>query len=230
MAQGKETVVIYKDWKNIFSKLSDEEAGKLIKHFFSYINDENPILENRLLDIVFEPIKMTLKRDLKHWELVKLKRSESGRLGGLESGKSRKQNEANEANACKTKQNEANEANACKTKQNEANEAVSVTDNVTVIDNDKIKKEKKSMPKKSASPTLFENPSTPYEKFNNWIINDYPNVSKLNSQMTENEMNLLLKKYGKERLYDILEQMENKKDLCKKYNSVYLTANNWLKR
>jgi hypothetical protein len=48
--------------------------------------------------------------------------------------------------------------------------------------------------------------------------------------MTEEQMNFLIAKYTKERFFDILLQMENKKDLNNKYTSVYLTANNWLKR
>lgn len=111
MADGKNTIVVYKDWKNIFEKLTDDEAGKLIKHLFRFVNDENPT-SDRLIELVFEPIKLTLKRDLKHWETVIEKRRESGKKGGIASGEVRKQNEANEANASIVKQNEANEADS----------------------------------------------------------------------------------------------------------------------
>lgn len=131
MADGKNSIIVYRDWKNIFDELSDEEAGKLIKHFFAYVNDLNPELEDKYLRMAFLPIKDALKRDLKHWESVKERRSESGRIGGLKSGESRS----------KSKQNEANEANASKTKQNEANEAVIVNDSVIVSDN--VNEEKK---------------------------------------------------------------------------------------
>ena len=92
-------------------KLTDDEAGKLIKHLFRFVNDENPT-SDRLIELVFEPIKLTLKRDLKHWETVIEKRRESGKKGGIASGEVRKQNEANEANASIVKQNEANEADS----------------------------------------------------------------------------------------------------------------------
>jgi hypothetical protein len=111
MADGKNTIVIYKDWKNIFEKLTDEESGRLIKHLFRFVNDENPE-SDRLIELVFEPIKLTLKRDLKHWETVIEKRREAGKKGGIASGETRKQNEANEANALIVKQNEANEADS----------------------------------------------------------------------------------------------------------------------
>ena len=109
MANGKNTIVIYKDWESTFSNLTDEEAGKLIKHLFAYVNDKEP-KSDRLIELVFEPLKQTLKRDLKHWESVKERRIDAGRKGGLKSGEVRKQNEANEANASNLKQNEANEA------------------------------------------------------------------------------------------------------------------------
>jgi hypothetical protein len=64
MAEDKKSIIVYADWKNIFEELSDDEAGKLIKHFFRYVNDINPEPPDRLTKLLFEPIKQTLKRDL----------------------------------------------------------------------------------------------------------------------------------------------------------------------
>lgn len=85
MAEDKKSFVAYADWKNQFSLLSDEEAGKLIKHIFSYVNDENPEFDenDRLLKICFEPIKQQLKRDLKKFEKTKEDRSSNGVIGNL---------------------------------------------------------------------------------------------------------------------------------------------------
>ena len=58
---------MYVDWISTFNKLDDDEAGRLIKHFFSYVNDLNP-LSDRLTELLFEPIKQQLKRDLKAYE------------------------------------------------------------------------------------------------------------------------------------------------------------------
>ena len=141
MAEGKKSFLLYTDLIHVVEKLSDEQAGKLMKHLLRYVNDQDPVMDDFLLDIVFEPIKQTLKRQLKEWEEVRKKRIESGKIGGINSGKSRgkKQNKANEASASKTKQ----------TKQDEANEAVNVNGNVSVNVNDSVnviekrKKEKK---------------------------------------------------------------------------------------
>lgn len=63
MADNKKSFLAYAEWNETFKMLSDEEAGKLIKHLLSYVNDENPQLDDRLLKLVFEPIKLQLKRD-----------------------------------------------------------------------------------------------------------------------------------------------------------------------
>lgn len=81
MAEDKKAFVVYADWESQFDLLSDEEAGKLIKHIFSYVNDKNPEFDknDRLLNMAFEPIKKQLKRDLRKYEIIKEKRAEAGR-------------------------------------------------------------------------------------------------------------------------------------------------------
>lgn len=140
MAASKNSFILYCDLIHTISKLPDDKAGILFKHILKYVNDENPTTDDLLIDITFEPIKQQLKRDLTQWVGVKASRSESGRLGGLKSGESRKKKIEEEP----TKEaNEANEANASNLKQNEANEAVNVTvtvnDNVSVINKSKKK-------------------------------------------------------------------------------------------
>lgn len=80
MAENKKSFVAYSDWKNIFDELPDEDAGKLIKHIFAYVNDENPISESILINAVFANIKTTLKRDLQKWETQLNQRKEAGKL------------------------------------------------------------------------------------------------------------------------------------------------------
>lgn len=110
MAENKNSFIIYTDWKQDFEFLTDAEAGKLIKHLLQFASDENPSLENedRLLQYAAQKMKALMKKDLKKYEAVVQKRSEAGKKGGVNSGKSRtsKQNEANEAIASSPKQNE----------------------------------------------------------------------------------------------------------------------------
>ncbi|MBW2961289.1 DUF6291 domain-containing protein [Mesonia aestuariivivens] len=117
MAKDKKSFVAYTEWSETFEMLSDEEAGKLIKHLLRYVNDENPEMDDRMLKILFQPIKQQLKRDLGKYEDIKKKRAEAGRKGG------------------KKTQKKAKQANASDAKQNQSNQAVNDNDNGNVNDN-----------------------------------------------------------------------------------------------
>jgi hypothetical protein len=81
MAKDKKSFILYVDQKDLFNKLPDEIAGKLIKHIYAYVSDENPESEDLIVNIAFEPIKQQLKRDLKLFEEKRVKRSEAGMAG-----------------------------------------------------------------------------------------------------------------------------------------------------
>lgn len=82
MATNKRSFVLYTDLIHTVEKLSDADAGELFKHILRYVNDLSPETKNQLVDIVFEPIKQQLKRDLKHWESIINKRKVAGAKGG----------------------------------------------------------------------------------------------------------------------------------------------------
>jgi hypothetical protein len=115
MAKDKKSFVLYCDQKGIWDKLDDAQAGRLIKHILSYVNDENPEVPDFITELAFEPIKLQLKRDLKKWEETTAKRSEAGLTGA----KTRWQNIAKDGKRIKPM----------------AKIAVNVNDNVTVINN-----------------------------------------------------------------------------------------------
>lgn len=70
MAENKKSFIAYCDWDKILEMLSDEEVGRLTRHLFAYVNDRNPALEERILKVAFEPIKLQLKRDLSKYEAI----------------------------------------------------------------------------------------------------------------------------------------------------------------
>jgi hypothetical protein len=82
MALNKKSFVLYTDQRSYFDKLNDQEAGQLIKHIFSYVNDENPNPVDRIIDLSFEPIKLQLKRDLIKYESISDRNKLNGKLGG----------------------------------------------------------------------------------------------------------------------------------------------------
>ncbi len=86
MAENKKRIVVYADWIDKFDPLEDEEAGRLIKHFFRYVNDKNPDPPDRLTQLLFVDIKNQLKRDLAKWEET----VEGKRRAGLASAEAKK--------------------------------------------------------------------------------------------------------------------------------------------
>ncbi len=79
MAEGKKSFIAYSDWKATFDELSDEDAGRLIKHIFAYVNDENPVTDNVLIRVAFAQFKQTLKRDLVKWNEQLQQRRDAGK-------------------------------------------------------------------------------------------------------------------------------------------------------
>jgi uncharacterized phage protein (TIGR02220 family) len=117
MADNKKSFIAYSDWQGMFNALPDEVAGKLIKHIFSYVNDENPSSEDFIINALFEQIKATLKRDLIKWDKERSQRSDAGK----KSAESR----ATKSNERSTEDNER-----------QRNSTVSVSDN-EIVNTDK---------------------------------------------------------------------------------------------
>lgn len=78
----KNSFVMYFDQQSTFEALSDEEAGKIIKGIFKYVQKQefdNKFNGERVLEMTFLPIKNTLDRDeIKYEERCK-KNSENAK-------------------------------------------------------------------------------------------------------------------------------------------------------
>lgn len=77
--KNKKSFILYLDHQELFEKLPDDMAGKLIKHIFSYVNQEDPTTDELLIDVAFSSIKQALKRDLEKWKSQITQRSEAGK-------------------------------------------------------------------------------------------------------------------------------------------------------
>ena len=77
----KDSFILYTEQKEIFDLLSDEEAGKLIKCLFHYVETGELIEVDNKIKLAMLPIKHTLDRNLKKWEETKEKRSKAGKIG-----------------------------------------------------------------------------------------------------------------------------------------------------
>lgn len=87
MAKDKKSFVAYCDWLESFEELTDEEAGRLAKHLFRYVNDLDPEAPDKITKMCFIPIKQSLKRDLVKYE----ERAERARLNGAKGGRPKTQ-------------------------------------------------------------------------------------------------------------------------------------------
>jgi hypothetical protein len=120
MAENKTSFVLYSDSKSIIDLLTNEQAGLLLKTLFAYVNDENPKIDSSIA-LVFEMIKLQLKRDLKKWEKTKEGRSAAGKASA-EAKRLAKLNE----------QNSTNSTNVDFVQQTSTKSTVSVNDSVSV--------------------------------------------------------------------------------------------------
>jgi len=86
-----------------------------------------------------------------------------------------------------------------------------------------------SIKKKVESKEIKEEPGNSHilQKF---ILENCPNISLLTNQLTQKEAEKLFAEYTETELQSVIEGMENYKPLNKKYKSVNLTMQNWLRR
>lgn len=92
------------------------------------------------------------------------------------------------------------------------------------------KKESTNVDKKETSVSSL---SPDYLKFNEWMKKKAPycsNTKNFPSQITESELLKLKEKYSGQEIADIIEQIENRKDLRKRYTNLYRTVVNWAKK
>jgi hypothetical protein len=118
MAAGKKSFVLYSDLLVSIGHLTNEEKGILFNHLLEYVNDKSPVLEDRLLITAWKPIEMQLKRDLKKFEEIKVKRSEAGKKSA----------------EIKAQQNSTNSTLV----ESVQHPSTNSTDNVNVNDNDNV--------------------------------------------------------------------------------------------
>ena len=131
MDKSKKSFILYSDQKELFDQLSDEQAGKLIKFIFSYINDEEPTTDNLLINLAFTPIKQQFKRDLDKWNKTKEGRSKAGKASAEARRNKKQQSSTNSTSVNNVQQTSTSSTD---------NVNVNVNDNVNVNVND-IKKE-----------------------------------------------------------------------------------------
>lgn len=117
----KNSFVLYADYKDKFSKLTNAQFGELMRMVFTYESGEEPETEDMAVDIAFNVIRYDLDKNREKYEEIVEKRREAGR------------NKSNQmqANDSKCKQMLAN---ASKCQQVIANDSITPPDSVSDSD------------------------------------------------------------------------------------------------
>lgn len=113
----KDSFILYTEQKEVIDKLSDEQAGKLIKAIYKYVETEKMPELDKLLDIVIIPFKQNLDRNKEKYNKISEIRAKAGAKGG----KQKKQKQTKEINC-----------------NDNVNDKVNENVNVNVNDNDKV--------------------------------------------------------------------------------------------
>lgn len=103
------------------------------------------------------------------------------------------------------------------TKSNKENK-----ENKEILSNDSTKKE----------PNVSSCTQSDFDKFNEWLKSNAPYCAnpKHLSQITESQFEKLKETYTSNQIADMVLQIENRKDLRKRYSDLYRTVLNWLKK
>lgn len=121
---------------------------------------------------------------------------------------------------------------------NDVNTTSTLRDNDvnTTEEKEEEKEDKKESPngdKKEAEASSSASSNPDFLKFNDWLKRNAPycsNAKNFSSQITEAEFLKLKEKYTGKQIADIIEQIENRKDLRKRYTNLYRTVLNWAKK
>lgn len=106
----------------------------------------------------------------------------------------------------------------------------------TTTEKEEEKEDKKESPNGDKKEAVASSPAPSnldFLKFNDWLKRKVPfcsNPKNFSSQITEAEFLKLKEKYTGKQIADVIEQIENRKDLRKRYTNLYRTVLNWAKK
>ena len=78
----KKSFVMYADYQKHIARLSDGDAGKLMKAIFAYVNGSDEVQLSPAADMAFSFIKERIDHDTEKWNTICQKRSEAGKKSG----------------------------------------------------------------------------------------------------------------------------------------------------
>ena len=133
----QKSFVLYADALEIWEKLTDEQAGKLILALLRLVNNgEEPSFDDLQLDMMYSFVSHQIKRDLEKYERVCEMRRMVAKKGGAPKGNqnARKNNQNNQLQA-KQPDNDNDTVNDNDTDNDNVNVTVNKNDTVNVKTN-----------------------------------------------------------------------------------------------
>lgn len=220
---AKDSFIVYTSFYKPISILSDKQLGRLFRAIFKYHLGEVVNVEEDIR-MAFEFFKNQFEIDESKYQ-AKIRRDvENGHKGGNPNFKKGKTNPYYKDNKKITQDN----LGLCKDNPNITQDKA-INDNVNDNDNKEIVSTEVEPIKKSTI-VQKEKHSAQYEGFLKWVRENTPTVLKLKSGFTEEQFYKIRRVYEFEQIANILQSMENYKELTKKYTSAYLTFLRWAKR
>ena len=139
---SKDSFVLYAGYIEHIEDLTSEEQGQLFMAILRYANGMDPGALKGAVKMAFSFIRAQMDRDSEKYEEKREKRREAGKQGGRPKKEAEEQpaeetqeKNGEKANGFSEKQTKAKKANGFSEKQKKLNDTVSVTDTVTVTDN-----------------------------------------------------------------------------------------------
>lgn len=204
----KDSFVFYRSFSDAMAELTESDQLELYRAIVGYgLDADMPEFGSPYLRMAWMLIKPQLDAN---WRKYK-----NGCKGGAPKGSRNNPN--------------GRKGNKPRTNQELTKNKPNVNDNDNVNDNVNDNEDIKSMPDGtcvSVSPEFI--------KLQEWIKKELPHVAKMEQQITDRQLECLLRDFDKDSIFSMLREMDNYrkggKSVEKCYNSVYRTLLNWLKR
>lgn len=197
---------MYHEHMDTIERLTDEEAGRLLKSLYRYSMDGViPSFDDRFMDLAFSMFKSAIDRDSDAYE----RKCERNRKNINQRWNKEDTNEYERIESNTTEYDGKSRIPKIPNTNTNINTNTTTTTNTS-----------RSIERVSAQTT----------KFDAWLDEHCPYIAKHYTRPSDAELQKLIEQYGAQQVADVCEQIENRADLRKKYTNLYRTLLNWLKR
>ena len=238
--ENRKSFLLYIDSLCVLDELTDAQAGRLFKAIKAYHlraaerreqdgdTGFDDLMDDFLMRVLFAPFKAQFDRDSEKYA----GKVEKNKANGLKGGRPPKEKPQNPVAFSESENNPNNPVGFSETESNRIEPKKADSDNDSANDSEDRKKESANADEKEGA-TDVATLSPDYQKFLDWMKRKAPycnNPKNFSHQITEDEFYKLKEKYSGKELADIIEQIENRKDLRKRYTNLYRTVLNWIKK